>query len=71
MIGSLNQGAFDCAWVTSCTSIVTTGVNACIGTRDINYVGVNACTVIIITGVNAWIETGGFGCAGVKSSTVS
>ena len=60
MIGSLNQGAFDCAWVMSCTCIVTTGVNTCVGTGDINCVGVNAC-----------IGTEGFGCAGVESNAVS
>ena len=58
MIGSLNQGAFGCAWVTSC--IVTTGVNACVRTGSISCAGENAC-----------VGTGGFGCAGVKSSTVT
>ena len=51
------KGAFDCAWVMSCTCIVTTGVNA--------------CTVIIITGMTACIGTRGFGCAGVESRAVS
>jgi hypothetical protein len=66
VIGSLNQGAFGCVWVTSC--IVTTGVNACVGTGGISCACENACTVItggnacVISSTTVYVETLTVGC---------